>query len=171
MAAYKKLSRQRRTAAGYSRLWLANDHVLLVTSSGYSEEYRRFFFSDIQALFIRKTRWGAGLNWMFGGFAVLLGAMSFAVANEGRIFLWILASLCAAAAGINAALGPTCTVNIQTAIARHPLEPLQRLRTARKVIARILPIISAAQGEVSSEQLATITKALDRAPKPITAAA
>jgi hypothetical protein len=168
MAAYKKLSRQRQrlTAHGYSRLWLAHDHVLLVTSSGYSEEYRRFFFSDVQALFIRKTRWGAGLNWMFGGFAVLLSAMSFAVSNEGKIFLWILASLCVVAAGINAVLGPTCTVNIQTAIARHPLEPLQRLRAARKVIARILPVISAAQGEVSSDQLATITRALDRTPKP-----
>jgi hypothetical protein len=58
---------------------------------------------------------------------------------------------------INAALGPTCSLQVQTAIARHPLPPLNRLRRARKVLARIRPLIVAAQGELSPAQLAEIT--------------
>src|SRR5688572_16565337 len=101
MVSYKKLSRQRRNASGYSRLWLADDHVLLVTTSGYSEEYRRFFFSDIQALIIRKTRAGAGWNWGFGSMAVFFIALGF-IFSEGLIICLVFAASFAGLAGINA---------------------------------------------------------------------
>ena len=158
MATYKKLSRYYRGMSGYSRLWLAEDHVLLVTSSGYKEEYRRFFFADIQALIVRITRWGKGLNWTFGASALVFGMLGFTAAAEGALFLWIVAAACAMAVGINTALGPTCSVYIQTAIARHPLEPLRRFSQAKKVIARVSPLIQSAQGTLSPEQLAEITR-------------
>src|SRR5947208_2826726 len=36
-------------------LWLAPDHLLAVETSGYTENYRRFFFRDIQAFTIQRT--------------------------------------------------------------------------------------------------------------------
>jgi hypothetical protein len=158
MATYKKLSRHHRGMSGYSRLWLAEDHILLVTSSGYSEEYRRFFFADIQALIVQATRWERGANWTFGGAALVFGALGFTTSGGGAIMLWIVAGVSALLVGINAALGPRCSVHIQTAIAKHPLEPLQRLREARKVIARVLPLIQSTQGTLTPEQLADITR-------------
>ena len=157
MPTYKKLSRHRRNAAGYSRLWLAEDHLLLVTSSGYSEEYRRFFFPDIQALIVRRTRWSTGLNWTLGLSSALFGALGFTVPNEGGIVLWSIAGICLIAALINMALGPTCSVQIQTAIAKHPLEPINRLREARKVIAQLAPLIRAVQGDLTPQQIAELT--------------
>ena len=159
MATYKKLPGQSRGVVGYSHLWLGEDHLLLVTSSGYSEDYRRFFFSDIQAFILSKTRHGAVINWASGGLAVLFGALGFAAPDAGALALWIVALICGVTVGINAALGPTCSLQVQTAIARHPLSPLNRLRRARKVLARIRPLIVAAQGEVLAEQLTEITPA------------
>lgn len=157
MPTYKKLSRHRRNAAGYSRLWVGEDHVLLVTSSGYSEEYRRFFFSDIQALWVRRTNWSTGLNWAFGFCAALFGALGFTVPGPGGIVLWSFGGLCLIAALINVAMGPTCSVQVQTAIARHPLEPIKRVREARKVIAQLTPLIRAVQGDLTSQQVAELT--------------
>ena len=157
MATYKKLPGQSRGVAGYSHVWLGDDHLLLVTSSGYSEEYRRFFFSDIQAFTISKTPRGAIVNGVFGGLTILFGALGFATPNPGALFLWVVALICGMTVAINAALGPTCSLQVQTAIARHPLPPLNRLRRARKVLARIQPLIVAAQGELLPEQIAEIT--------------
>src|SRR5438270_8932541 len=58
---YKRLTRARPRAkfavvsAGSSSLWLGKDHLLCIDSSGYTENYKRFYFRDIQALVIRKT--------------------------------------------------------------------------------------------------------------------
>jgi hypothetical protein len=166
MATYRKLPGQSRSLADHSRLWLGEDHLLLVTSSGYSEEYRRFFFSDIQAFHIFKTRHGAVLNAVFGGLAILFGALGFGVPNAEALFLWTVALICAATVAINTALGPTCSVQVQTTIARHPLTPLGRLRRARKVLARLRPLIVAAQGELDPERLAEITVSRENIPVP-----
>lgn len=157
MTSYKKLSRYRRSAAGYSCLWLGDDHVLLVTSSGYSEEYRRFYFSDIQALTIQKTNGFAVVNWILGGSAIFFAALIFTVPLAGAIVLGTFAGICALAVAVHSVLGPTCAVQVRTAIAAHPLEPLGRLRQCQKAFARLVPLIQQAQGELTPEQLAEIT--------------
>ena len=61
---YKRLTRRGRqttissVSSVSSNLWLGKDHLLLVESNGYSERYKRFYFKDIQALIIRKTKVG-----------------------------------------------------------------------------------------------------------------
>jgi len=157
-SSYNSLSAQRRSGAGYSRLWLGDDHVLLVTSSGYSEEYRRFFFTDIQAVVIRATRTWGWINLIFGAFLVMFAVFGLLASSPGgKLFLWTIAALSAVAVTINSMFGPSCTVHIRTAIAEHPLEPLGRVRSAQKVIARLRPLIHAAQGELTPEQLAQVT--------------
>jgi hypothetical protein len=156
MAAYKKLSSQRHHGSNYSRLWLAEDHVLLVTTTGYTEEYRRFFFADIQAVFIRKTKAGTVANWALVCIAIVLAVLGIFV-SEAFILCVVVAGFCLLFAGFNALLGPTCLVEIQTAVARQELPPLHRLRPSKKIVARLLPLVTAAQGETTPEQLATIT--------------
>ena len=87
--------------------------------------------------------------------------------NEcGAIFLWTLAAICLVTVIINALLGPTCSVLIKTAIATHPLQPLHRVRSTRKVIDRLLTLIRDAQGEVTPEQLAAVTAAIPEPAAP-----
>src|SRR6476620_6663962 len=55
---YKKLAgRGRRQGETYNwcTLHLGADHLLQIEHSGYSEDYRRFYFGDIQAFIVRQT--------------------------------------------------------------------------------------------------------------------
>ena len=50
--AYRRLTRSRAGVGSYSSLWLGADHVMQLSSTGYTESYRRFYFRDIQAIFL-----------------------------------------------------------------------------------------------------------------------
>src|SRR4051812_34800602 len=55
---YKKLAgRGRRQGETYNwcTLHLGVDHLLQIEHSGYREDYRRYYFKDIQGFIIRKT--------------------------------------------------------------------------------------------------------------------
>jgi hypothetical protein len=156
MAAYKKLTRQRPYDRKYSRLWLADDHLLLATTTGYTEEYRRFYFADIQAIFIRKTNAGAVGNWILVSVVVILIGMGI-IFRKDLIFVAFLVALPLVLLTVTALFGSNCTVEIQTAVSTQLLTPLTRLRASKKIIAQLVPLITAAQGETTPEQLATIT--------------
>jgi len=47
---YQKLPGHRRGFLRGSSLWLAPDHLLLVKSLRFREEYQRFYFRDIQSI-------------------------------------------------------------------------------------------------------------------------
>jgi hypothetical protein len=49
-------------------LYLATDHLLYVSSTGFSESYRRFYFRDIHAITVRKTAVGAFVNVLSSSF-------------------------------------------------------------------------------------------------------
>ncbi|MCP4020485.1 MAG: hypothetical protein GY729_01465, partial [Desulfobacteraceae bacterium] len=53
--AYKKLPGKKKKFIGDCRLWIGRDHLLLVESTGISENYKRFYFKDIQAINLLKT--------------------------------------------------------------------------------------------------------------------
>src|SRR5438093_13233817 len=49
---YRKLPGARRTPLRKATLWLAGDHILSVDSHRFSEEYKRYYFKDIQAIVV-----------------------------------------------------------------------------------------------------------------------
>lgn len=154
MATYKKVSGLSQGVGGYTRLWISEDHLLLVTTSGISEEYRRLYYTDIQAFIVRKTVLGLIGSCILGGLAALFLFLALVVGSDsGMVALLIVAACCGLAVLVNTLLGPTCTCYVHTATARHSVPPLQRLRNARKLLDKILPLITAAQGEVTAEQL------------------
>jgi len=170
VAHYQRLTRNHMGAGTYSSLWLGPDHLLLVTTTGYTEEYRRFYFRNIQVLCLEPSRrqlwWGLGLG-LPAGFAalmVLLGSESpLAAAITGGIlgipFFWSLA------------LGPGCRTYLATAVQTTPLPPLSRLRKARAVVARLRPLILAAQADLAAPPpLTTDTPAATAAGEPPPAA-
>jgi hypothetical protein len=139
-----------------SSLWLGGDHLLCIDSTGYNERYKRFYFRDIQAVVLRKTEHGGIWALAFGS---LLGLCTlFAFVSRDTLLPYVLgtlAGLSGLALVLQLAAGPTCVCQVRTAVQVEELPALNRVRRARKVLARLRPIIAAAQGELSPEQVAT----------------
>jgi hypothetical protein len=145
---FKKLPGTGGGALGRSTLWEGPDHLLLVNSWPAGESYRRFFFTDIQAIAIRRTARRMIVNFALL-FLVLISVgplLYFGGDNEGAqgtalIFgiVWLVFL------SLNSLLGPTCEAHIQTAIQTEKIASMRRLRTALRVLGRIQPHILAAQ--------------------------
>jgi hypothetical protein len=139
-----------------TRLWLGDDHLLQVESAGgYSENYKRFYFRDIQAFCLRRTKnWFAVnvvLGFLTGGFLLwTLGV------NEpaGKITLGIITAIFGFFLFLNLLRGPTCSCHLRTAVQHEELPSLRRVRNAEKVMGRIRPLIEAAQGTAQAEAMA-----------------
>ncbi len=141
------------------RLWLAADHLLAVDYTIASEEYRRFYFRDIEAFIVRRTAHRQVWNWILGTL-LLLSAGPFFIAwrSEGSGGFLIAALSFAAFWSvfllINTFRGPTCQTHIRTAVQLEQLPSLGRLGAARKVLALVQPLVIEAQGEATPEELA-----------------
>lgn len=161
---YQRLTRAAgRTALGpvsitRASLWLGEDHVLCVESGGYAESYKRFYFRDIQAITTRRTNTRSVWNWVYGvmsGLLFLIGLSLISSDNTAAgIVFFSLFVLCIVGLGVNTSLGPTCACQIRTAV-QTELLPLPRIRNARKFLDRVRPLITAAQGQLTAEELAT----------------
>ena len=156
---YTRLPGRRRLTLGFSRnsLWLGKDHVLHVINRGYTEDYRRFYNKDIQAILMRQTASGkiisiilgiiAGINLLFLGLGWFrwqwesFALIPLAVATG----LWLLIFL------FHFTAGPTCVCHLRTAVQFEALPSLFRVRTARKTIALLRHRIEAMQGSLESE--------------------
>ncbi len=141
------------------RLWLAADHLLAVDYTIASEEYRRFYFRDIEAFIVRRTAQRQVWNWILLAL-LLLTAGPFFVAwrSEGSggflITTLIFAAFWSICLLVNTLRGPTCQTHIRTAVQLEQLPSLSRLPVARRVLRLLQPLIIEAQGAATSEELA-----------------
>jgi hypothetical protein len=144
-------------------LWLGADHLLLVDRIGYTETYKRFYFRDIQAVIIRKTKKAVVGNYVMTILALLFALWALAVDNlPGRVTLWIICGLFVFFTLLNLWRGATCVTHIKTAVQTEQLPPWSRLSTAQKGMKRIRPNLLQAQGEVTGEELRAQLEALVR---------
>jgi hypothetical protein len=138
---------------GKYTLWEGSDHLLHVFSRFGVEDYKRFYFSDIQAIITRKTAVGFFQNLVLG---ILLGVFLLSViASEGgwSIFWGFVVAMMLILLVINLLRGPTCESHLMTAVQTEKLHSLGRLKNALKVINRLGPLIEQVQGRVTSENL------------------
>lgn len=137
-----------------SRLWLADDHLLLVDDVYADQSVRRFFLKDIQSITLRRTNRFAITNAVLGVLFVF-AALPAAAGDEPawRIFFAIITGLFLFFLVINLLMGPTSKGYIQTAVHRVEIPSFARLRNARKALARIIPAIRAVQGELDPAAL------------------
>lgn len=135
-------------------LYLSDDHILAVDNNGFSEDYKRFYFSDIQAIITRKTRRGATWSIVLASmFACSLIGGLFLEKEPARIFFWVLSGTFLVFLLANIFRGPTCVCHIMTAVQEDQLPSLNRLRVARKVIGTLRHAIERAQGRLSPEEV------------------
>lgn len=138
---------------GKYTLWQGSDHLLHIFSRFGVEDYKRFYFSDIQAIITRKTAVGFAQNVALGillGFFLLL-----VIASEGgwSIFWGFFVAMMLIFLVINLLRGPTCESHLMTAVQTEKLHSLGRLKNAFKVMNRLAPLIEQVQGRVSPENL------------------
>ncbi len=150
---YRKLTGKKRGLLGFSQLWLAPDHILLVKSTRFAEQYQRFAFADIQSIVVTQLPDQIAVQIL-----VLAGIVAGAVGYFSvdllffKIVLAALALICLAIMFVNIAAGPRCRCVLQTAISRETLAPVARIRTARAMLQKIRPLIENVQGTLTPER-------------------
>ena len=155
---YQRLAgkgRKKRNIFGFTRLYLGKDHLLCVYNSAYTEDYRRFYFRDIQSIVIGINSTRERLSACFTGAALLLLLFAFWRGGYWAVFFMILACLFLLNALINWRRGPTCTCQLSTAASHEELPSLGRLQNAMKVIEVLKPLILECQGTLSHEDIRT----------------
>jgi len=151
---YRRLPGRGFAVSQRVQIYQGPDHLLQVSSTGYSESYRRFYFRDIQAITVQKTQLGKVLNGIFGFFAVLFGLPAFDMSIGPAIAMWSVSGFFALLLISNVTLGPTCACYIRTAVQTERLGAVTRIRTARRLLRRIRPLIEGVQGSLPREELA-----------------
>jgi uncharacterized membrane protein HdeD (DUF308 family) len=141
---------------GRYTLWQGVDHLLHVYSRVGVEDYKRFYFNDIQAIITRKTIAGKIQNGVLG-FLLLLFTLP-VILNEGgwSAFWAAFAGVLLILLLINLYRGPTCETKLLTAVQTEKLYSLHRLKTAFKAMDRLRSHIESAQGRLGREDLAKI---------------
>lgn len=147
---YTRLTRNAATFGSYSSLWLAADHLMIVRSTGYTENYSRLQLVDVKGIFLTETDrrmwwgifWGIIGAWAGTAMAITLGnretpivSAIFFVVGAGA-FLW------------NHLLGRGCRAYVLTGVQTAELPSLVRFKKARRIIARLQPLIAAAQADL-----------------------
>ncbi len=147
-------------------LYLGQDHILSIDNHGFSEDYKRFYFSDIQAIITRKTRrwpaWNIGLTCV-----IVLAGLLLPHTRSAGIFFWVLCGACLLFLLINILRGPTCMCHIMTAVQEDQLPSLNRLRVAGKVIGTLKAAIEKFQGTLSPEELRRSQSEIVAGPVPV----
>src|SRR5262245_28041832 len=103
------------SAFEYVRLYVGPDHLLSVTSSGYTENYRRFYFRDIQSITVRKSNLGKVWNIVWGVLFWIFGIAVALEAGGGAMYFWLgVAAIFLILLVWNIGRGPTCVTQITT---------------------------------------------------------
>lgn len=150
-APYRRLPGRGSGLISIATLWECETHLLLVTSWPSGESYRRFFFADIQAIIVRRTRRRLIVNCVLAALALLAAAplLFNPPTTSLLVFVGIVSGLGLSFLLLNSLLGPTCTMHLQTPIQCEQVPAVRRARHVRRFLARIQPRILAAQPAVS----------------------
>jgi hypothetical protein len=177
------MARTRFAAARASNgsLWLGTDHLLSIDSTGYTENYKRFYFRDIQAITIEKTRTWQIWNFIWGTSIFISVALAVATkpagppsgwSADGMVGLFVcggISLLLLIFFLINLLLGATCKCYLRTAVQIEELSSLRRIRKTSQILEKIRPLIAAAQGgELTPQNVAE--KMREQIPPPAAAA-
>lgn len=148
---YRRLPGVTYKSFGKHTLWQGKDHLLAMYSNGMAEDYRRFYYRDIQGLVVTKTPKAAViatvvlllclasalLSWRFfldlAPWSVFFGIVS------GVFLVYLLATLFK---------GPSCECRIITAVQNESLRAVTLLRHGSKLAKALKPLILEAQNDM-----------------------
>ncbi len=134
-------------------LWRADDHILSVENHVFAEDYKRFYFRDIQAITVQKTKRGRNWNIVLSAFAGLFLLLAIWVGGSGALPLLVVSGTFLLGLVINAWRGPTCTCKIFTQVQEETLPSLGRLKRAETVIPILRRKVESVQGKLNLDEI------------------
>jgi hypothetical protein len=150
---YTKLPGHRRGLVNGSSLWLAPDHLLLVKSQRFREEYKRFYLRDIQAIAIaRHGRFHVSSRAMVVGFFWFIALGMSAAYPRMTGIVWSTAFVLVSV-WLYISVDRSCICRIYTAVSSDSLPSVYRSWTARHFLAAVQPRILEVQGALDPEWL------------------
>jgi hypothetical protein len=152
---YARLPGRKSSLLRRDTLWLGADHILFVRSSRFSEDYRRFYLADIQALVLQARPSGNRkvIDWVaIGVSALAVASLVFTDHQVWGVMLVIVAGLYAWLA----LRREDCKAWVQTAVGTAELPSLCRVKSARKALAIIDEKIRVAQPPMPAEELSRV---------------
>jgi hypothetical protein len=157
---YQRLPGRKSGLLRRDTLWLGSDHLLFVRSSRFTEDYRRFYLSEIQALVLQRRPIGNRriVEWVAIGISILAAAALF-LTNHA---VWgSLLSIVVVLYGWMVLRREDCKTWVQTAVGTAELPPLCRTKSTMKALAILDEKIRAAQPAMPVEDL---SRALETPP-------
>ena len=173
---YKRLPGRLRGIVHTASLWLGDDHLLAVSGWRFTENYKRFYYRDIQAVVItRAPRFVVPLPWAVAVLGLVITAF---IASAGAI-PWLVQG-CESLLAVFGLyllivnLAWSCRCRIQTAVSCQELPSLCRMGAARKALAIIERRIGEVQGTLVEGWMASLpgsfapssAASLESAPSP-----
>jgi hypothetical protein len=150
---YKKLPGHRRGLINGSSVWLGPDHLLLVKSQRFKEEYKRFYLRDIQAIAIaRYGRFHLSTRALLLGFLWLIALAASQTYPLLTGVVWTSA-LILVGTWLYLSVDRSCVCRIYTAVSSDALPSVYRTWTARRFLAAVEPRIREVQGEIDAAWL------------------
>lgn len=143
--AYKSLFQsQVNFLGGIASVQAADDHFIYTISSGYSENYKRFFFADIQAIkMVKKRNWGLILT-VISTILIIINMVTFDLGFNMTIFVGIIMTVLVVFATIYLFVGAPVEAVIKTAYSRERIK-FGRFRRAEKNLRKITTCLDAVQ--------------------------
>jgi hypothetical protein len=151
---YKKIGgggRPGRISFTQISLWQGADHLLQVEKDGYTENYRRFYFADIESFTIRRDNRRRNYSITLGILLAFFVWIIVMVPGPAKIVLSVPAAILAIALIVNFQKGPTCVTHLTTAVQRQEIQSLRRVRTAERALNEIFNGSQQTQGLLSAE--------------------
>jgi hypothetical protein len=148
--AYKRLpGKKKGFLIGHHTLWQGSDHLLQIYSRLGAEDYKRYYFDDIQAIITRKTGSGRIQNIVLAALTGLFCLFAFTSGGGLSIFHAAIAAAILLILLINVLRGPTCETVLLTAVQTEKLYSLHRLKKTEPVMNRLRSIIERRQGRIN----------------------
>ncbi|MBF0225238.1 MAG: hypothetical protein HQK76_07255 [Desulfobacterales bacterium] len=143
---YKKLpGRSRGLVSGIHELWYCEDHMIYVISHNVSEDYKRFYYSDIQSFIIRKTITGIIFNVILI-LSVLCFLYIFYISSMLDSWIsWVVIGLFALNFFRSLYLGYSCNFYIMTAVQLRRIKSINRSKKVDSFLKKIMPLVTNAQ--------------------------
>ncbi|HTP87337.1 MAG TPA: hypothetical protein VMJ34_10315 [Bryobacteraceae bacterium] len=151
-ADYVRLPGRRSGLLRRETLWLGSDHLLLVRSTRFNEDYRRFYLADIEALVVQHRPPGARRTVDNLALGVTVLATAALLATHHPVWGTLL-GLVVLVYGWISLRRQDCKTWIQTAVGTSELSPLCRIGSARRALALLDGKIRAAQPATPEAEL------------------
>jgi hypothetical protein len=150
---YRKIPGSRQGLLLGASMWLGDNHILAVKNQRFSEEYRRYYLNDIQALVMRATPKFAFSVYVVLGLAVsVIAAFIVTFTRFARFYndiLVVIFLFLVYMAWI--AFFRSCECHIVTAVGLDELPALHRIDAAKKAFALIAERVREVQGELPGD--------------------